>query len=236
MAKSKATGKNMKAADSKGGKKGKGVRGKGRPGKPALTVGKDTLIDKACELLQRMPPSQITNAAVAREAGVDPSLIRYYFKTRSALLLATFVRASEYYQQFLGEESAKCDDTPAGQLCARVSALFRLTNTYPYYHDLIIEEIAEMKDARARKVLQAITAERTGMYEALVARGVREGQFRDIDPRLMFIAIIGMCHFFTKGSNVIKLALNSREIPGSLSRDYRALVCDLLLHGISKNH
>jgi len=214
----------------------KKVRGKGRPGKATLTVGKDALIDKACELLQKMPPSQITNAAVAREAGVDPSLIRYYFKTRSALLLATFVRATESYQKFLEEESARCDNTPAGQLCARVSALFRLTNTYPYYHDLIIEEIAEMKDAKARKVLQALTEDRMGMYEAIVARGISEGQFKDIDPRLMFVAIIGMCHFFTKGSNIIKLALNSREIPESLSQDYRKLVCDLLLHGISQTH
>lgn len=229
-----ATGTGTSSTTQKKRRGRKKVRGKGRPSNQDLTVGRDALIDKACELLSTTPPAQLTNAAVAREAGVDPSLIRYYFKTRSALLLAAFVRLTESYAGFLEEESANYEDTPEGQLCARVSALFRLTTTYPYYHDLIIEEIAPMKDPKARKVLSDLTDDRLGMYETIVETGIKEGRFRDIDTRLLFVAIIGMCHFFTKGSRIVKLAMHRDEVDTTLGEEYLNVACEILLNGIRK--
>src|SRR5450432_3263821 len=57
----------------------------GRPGQPASSagsVGPEALIQLTCEMLTRIPPGDVTRAAVARHAGVDPALIRYYFKNR----------------------------------------------------------------------------------------------------------------------------------------------------------
>jgi len=52
-----------------------------------------------------MQIKRVGRAAVAREAGVDPSLIRYYFKNRSLLLLAAFKKLTDEYSGFLREES-----------------------------------------------------------------------------------------------------------------------------------
>jgi hypothetical protein len=46
----------------------------------------------SCELLTQLPPNPITRAEVARNMSVDPSLIRYYFRDRSMLLLAAVAR------------------------------------------------------------------------------------------------------------------------------------------------
>jgi len=73
------------AADKKGSKRSK--RSKGRPDAASKGVGRDALITAARQLLQELPPSQVTASAIARHAGGDPALVRYYFGNREALLL-----------------------------------------------------------------------------------------------------------------------------------------------------
>ncbi len=38
--------------------------------------------------MEEVPPHQATVSSIARKAGVDPALVRYYFKNREQLLLA----------------------------------------------------------------------------------------------------------------------------------------------------
>ena len=56
-------------------------------GRPLIEVevGRQALIDAASALLRTTPPARITRAAIARFAGVDPGLIRYYFGDRDGL-------------------------------------------------------------------------------------------------------------------------------------------------------
>ena len=59
-------------------------RGKGRPAEQS--VGRDTLLETAKRLIKVLPPARVTISLIAREAGVDPALVRYYFGDRSKLL------------------------------------------------------------------------------------------------------------------------------------------------------
>ncbi|HTM96356.1 MAG TPA: TetR/AcrR family transcriptional regulator, partial [Croceibacterium sp.] len=61
-------------------------RGKGRPTASQSGVGREVLITAARDLLQELPPAQVTSTAVARRANADPALVRYYFGTRENLL------------------------------------------------------------------------------------------------------------------------------------------------------
>src|SRR4051812_37632865 len=61
-------------------------RGQGRPADN--TVGKETVLATARKLVKEHPPARVTISLIAREAGVDPALVRYYFGDRSNLLLA----------------------------------------------------------------------------------------------------------------------------------------------------
>src|SRR5699024_10984818 len=61
-------------------------RRKGRPSDEG--VGKDALLETAKRLIREMPPARVTISLIAREAGVDPALVRYYFGDRSKLLMA----------------------------------------------------------------------------------------------------------------------------------------------------
>ena len=67
-------------------------RGKGRPKLTADRVGADEIVACACELLRVMPLHKVTAAVVAQRAGVNPTLVNYYFKGRSDLMQAAAVR------------------------------------------------------------------------------------------------------------------------------------------------
>ncbi|MEQ5807821.1 TetR family transcriptional regulator [Alteromonas sp. NFXS44] len=207
-------------------------RGKGRPVGGQLEIGRDILIETTCKLLSELPPKNVTRVKVAEEVGVDPSLIRYYFKNRSALLLAAFERLTSEYNSMLKKEKSNFDSSPEGQLRSRVSALFRLISTYPHYHRLIIEEIAPMDTPESRKALQELTGNRLVTYGKIIQDGVEANEFRQVDTGLLFIAIIGMANFFTSGEEVVKIALNKDSLDEEAASDYQSFICDMLLNGL----
>ena len=212
-------------------KKRGGRRGKGRPTDPNMAVGSDAIVNETCKLLAKMPPAKVTRAAVARAAGVDPSLIRYYFRNRSLLILAAFKKLTDEYTGFLNEESEKCDGTPHGRLCASVAALFRLSTKYPYYYDLLVDEIAVMKEKEAQDYLQKLQRDHAELHRSIIEAGIADGSFRKMDANLLLIAISGMCHFFSKGA----LVLEDGGTTGSAMRQaYFDLVCDVLLNGLEQ--
>ncbi len=211
-----------------------GARGTGRPKGENATVGRDALIDKACELLKTTQPAEITRAMVARETGVDPSLIRYYFSNRSALLAAAAKRITERYAVMLDEARARSDGSPESSLRERIRALVELMAEYPFFHRLFVEEIMGSDSEDARAVFEAVTARGATGYRAIVGAGVDSGAFREVDTTMLFAAIIGMAEFFKPGTKVIEEARGEAVPEAELRENYTHFICDLVLNGIAK--
>lgn len=206
-----------------------------RIGRPALgksTVGREALIAKTCELLARMPPSRVTRAEVARAMKVDPSLIRYYFRDRSTLLLAAVEQLAAEFMRTVERNTDQSDATPAGQLCARASSQLLHELHYPFFRQLILDEIGHMRTPAARKVLQQLTERGLTAYSQILEAGAQQGQLRAVDPLFLFIAIIGMSQFFV-GSGPIQQLVQPRGLDsGDLAEQFRQFMCDLLINGL----
>lgn len=211
-----------------------GSRAGEQPRSESAPVGRDTLIDSTCELLRTTQPAEITRALVARETGVDPSLIRYYFSNRSMLLIAAGQRLTERYQQMVEAAVARSDGSPRSLLCERITALVDLIATYPYFHRLFVEEIMPSDIPEARAVFEAVTARGSSSYDAIVRAGVEEGIFREVDHTLLFTAIIGMSEFYTPGTRVMAQA--SGRVSALPEPEMRAMytrfICDIVMNGI----
>jgi len=210
-------------------------RGIGRPPAGAANaVGREALINKACELLSRMPAAQVTRAEVARSLGVDPSLIRYYFRDRSTLMLAAVERMTSRFLITADQEAGhSSDESPAEALRAQVKALLRLSCKYPHFHRLITEELAGMTQPAARELLEKLTQRGIGSCDHMARRGKQAGRFRDFDVRLLFIAIVGLTEFFVTGSQIVRIAMGrDRPCDEALLEHYGDFICDLILHGI----
>lgn len=204
----------------------------GRPAAGEERVGREALVDKTCELLRTLPPNRVTRAEVARYTNVDPSLIRYYFRDRSSLLVAAAQELTARFLKTVEEESAKSDGTADGRLRACVAAHIAFEIDSPFFHRLLVEEVVTSRTPAAKKLLNEITEKAIGMYESILNAGSRQGTLRRVDPVLLFITIAGICEFFVSGQPIIEHASGKKVDPAALGSRYRDLVSGLLLEGL----
>lgn len=207
------------------------VRPQGRPSDGQDVVGKEALIRAARTLLARLPPAKVTRAAVAREAGVDPSLIRYYFRDRASLLLAVLDEIVRCREVLAPVEEF---ETAAEALRAYVRGFFAFHTENPFFHRLLIEEIAQSESPAARDAFHRLNHRAIGGLTDILDRGSREATLIPADPMLLHIAIIGMCEFFFSSGVLLEDAVGPGVVPHDVAARYGDLITDMVLRGIAR--
>ena len=81
------------------------------------------------------PPGKVTREEIARFAGVNPALIRYYFGDKSTLLTAVVEAISQENLTRLRDTLSQ-QGTTAERLARRVQLLLQMHIENPYYHQL----------------------------------------------------------------------------------------------------
>ncbi|MBB5731666.1 AcrR family transcriptional regulator [Altererythrobacter atlanticus] len=201
-------------------------RGKGRPNADKNGVGRDALIKAAIELLQELPPSQVTASAIARRAGGDPALVRYYFGNRERLLL-------EVAQQ-IGRGNALESPTegePEDLLAEFIHATFRFTRSAHNMQRLMIEELDCTQSPELRESVRDWNRGPVDFYQQ-VKRLDTEDRLTDYDPLFLHLAVVGISDFFVTGRPLIELLLPEGADMEQLAKDYEAFVKRLLLDGL----
>jgi AcrR family transcriptional regulator len=212
-------------------------RARGRPrnssaGGVGNAVGKDALIDATIELLRTTPPSAINPITVARATGVHSSLIRYYFKNRARLLVAAAERMMARLRTRVEQSATNSDGSPRSQLFARIAAIIELNDSYPNFHQLMVNEMGESADPAARALISQATFNGTTAYGRILSAGVADGSFRDLDPAMLYTVIVGMAEFLPAARHQLEIARGHPIDKDELRATYTNFVCDLILHGI----
>lgn len=206
-------------------------RGKGRPIASGAAVGRQGLIIAAAELLIKLPPAKVTRAEVARHAGVDPALIRYYFHNRESLLLAVLKHTLE---DRIEEVSSLSFDMPVeDRLRHLVSSTFHFGLAHPFLYRLLMEEIAVGDSCQAREMFRSVSQRGVALYAAIVDDGVRQGVFRPVTPVLLHIALIGLSEFFVRASPMIELGTGGPADLEALADEYAQLIGDMFVNALS---
>ncbi|MDR3468454.1 MAG: TetR family transcriptional regulator [Xanthobacteraceae bacterium] len=212
-------------------KKVRKVRGKGRPSVEGA-VGRQKLIDATRELLRTIPPARLTSNDIARAAGGDRALVRYYFGTMANLFS---VVASELSAGLVSSLStaAKVDNNATDKLRHRIQEFVRYELENPALHPLYTEQLLSDQSAAARKLVRRIASEGHLTFEAIIKEGRRSGEFRkDFDIRLLDIAIVGLCEFIVVGQPILEAWLSPGERVSDLLTHYADFVADLVVNGI----
>src|SRR5690606_599191 len=118
----------------------KSKRGQGRPAENV--VGKNAVLATAKRLVKELPPARVTISLIAREAGVDPALVRYYFGDRSNLLMAV--------AESMLADSTRTELDPAKPLAAIEQVIRRtahFTSSTKHIHRVMVDELAGAKSA-----------------------------------------------------------------------------------------
>jgi AcrR family transcriptional regulator len=178
-------------------------------------------------LLENLPPHKVPTILIARKAGVDPALVRYYFSNREELLIAVI-------EHILGTWLAQHrppDGPPAQKLSAHIAGMFEFSCRVRSMQRLMIDGCAEAKSPAVRARVRELTADAVRHYaEFLHLEG--DAAEASPDPLFMHIAIIGLCEFFAAAQAMI-LPMAPKHLDATqLAQRYETFICKLVLDGL----
>jgi len=207
-------------------------RGKGRPGEQG-TVGRDALVDAAIELLRAHPASSLTIVDIAKHAQVDPNLVRYYFGDLGGLLTASVAKMMADRQEavrLLMSQRGSAEE----RLRQRVSVSLRLQQQDPSFHRLVVDRLFATQSEEARDILERTAARGLGLTVNFLHAGESSGELRQVDPRFLNIALVGMFEFFVSAQPLVE-ALFGRPVDDELTEAFGEFVVDLMLNGLRQS-
>jgi AcrR family transcriptional regulator len=194
-------------------------------------VGSETLIAATRKLMKMTPPAQITRLDIARAAGVDPALIRYYFGDKSALLVAAALQAGTELRDRQLSNSAQTTSI-TDKIKRRILVLLETLYEDPSLHHLIIERIIHSKSKKARQLRQDMVYGTRKELASIIEQGVASGELRQVDPRHLFLAMIGVCSF-PMAERALFAELMGAEPTRAHLDAYVKFVAELFLSGLS---
>lgn len=205
---------------------GTAKRGKGRPADNS--VGRDALLETTKRLIKDLPPARVTVSLIAREAGVDPALVRYYFGDRSNLLMAV--------AESMLADSSRSELDPLEPLAAMEQIIRRtahFTSSTKHIHRLMVDELAAAKSTAIGEHLGELNRGAVNDLGQLMVRDGATG-VRQVDAAFLHLALLGLFDFFASAEPVIRQLVPPGTDMKRLASDYEDFVVDLLLDGLRK--
>jgi AcrR family transcriptional regulator len=171
---------------------------------------------------------------IAEKAGVNKAMVNYHFGGKRKLYLA--IVGATFAEIVARVESLAESARPAPQMLRELIAVVGelAARRHPHFCTMMLREILtggphlepELIDKPVR-VLAAV--------QRIVARGVREGDFRPVDPLLTHLSLVGSLVFFFATARFRERVLADRRLaikpPDAAA--YVRHIQDLLTHGLA---
>ena len=168
-----------------------------RPGRPSGGAGgveqRARLIETALALFAREGFHDTSLAAIAREAGVTPAMVHYYFKTRDHLIDVLIDERFVPLRDALGGVFDQHPDDPVVALTELAMRFVRLGHEHPWFPTLWVREvISEGGLLRQRMHERAGHAQQQATLRN-IERWQKEGKLNSsLEPSLVFVSLLGL--------------------------------------------
>lgn len=202
-------------------------RSRGRPRAKQGTAGREVIVAAARKLLEKLPPHKSTISSIARSAGVDPALVRYYFGSREELLLAVIEEILADWKFTRPAPSAG----PAAKLAAFVGDMLDFALNVRSMQRLMIDECASSTSPEVRRRVRELNAGAVSRL-ALLLHPDKQAGVKATDALFMHVAIIGMCEFFAAAQPMITPLLPAGLGAKALTGRYKDFIVRLVLDGL----
>jgi AcrR family transcriptional regulator len=171
---------------------------------PEGTGARERLLEAAAALIIETHSIEISLAEIAAKAGLNSALVKYYFGSKTGLLLALLqrdaARALTVMTELLGMPVS------AGQKMRL--HLRGIMNTYrrsPYLNRLLHAMLRGPDDKVSDEVHRLLVAPVFDCQRRILDEGAATGEFRRVDHRLFYLSAVGACDQFMQTDSVLLL-------------------------------
>ena len=190
-----------------------------RPGRPRggkrATTSREQLLDIALDLFSRQGIATTSLNAIAKEAGVTPAMLHYYFNSREQLLDAMIEERFLPLRSTIAATFSAHPDDPVASLTLMVQTLASLAGQHHWFAPLWMQEmIGEMPVLRAH-LRNRVGEDNYSVTLATLKRWQQEGKLnRELAPELLFTTLLSLVLVpFARRRNDERLsALSSAQI------------------------
>ena len=206
-------------------------RGQGRPRTSDKIDGAEQLLAAARQLLLTTHPDQITQTMVAKQAGVDPRLVRYYFGNMDNLL---FDLAKSMMKEIETRMSAasNVEGSVFDKIKTRINALLQWYIEVPMFWPLILDRVYLAEDDEATSLRRSFNRSSYSRLEAIILKGIDEDLIRkEIDPRFLYLFLIGACEILVTGRPISDILFSQLE-QETLEESYADFLTGIVMRGL----
>ncbi|WP_375592041.1 TetR/AcrR family transcriptional regulator [Chitiniphilus eburneus] len=206
------------------------IRTRGRPLATAEQDVRASLLDAALVRFAERGIAATSMAQIAKQAGVTPAMVHYYFSNRDRLLDAL---VEERVAPLIEQVWAATDDEVADPRLLLQGVIARMiagVASRPWLPPLWIGEILnESGLLRARLFARLPLPRLRALAESLGALQARGDLHPDINPQLVFVSVLGLAMLpFAAAGQQRRLPIGLTLEPDAVARHATAL----LLHGL----
>lgn len=177
------------------------------------------MVAQAADLFDRAGYHTTNVAALAEAAGLRKATLYHYFTGKDEIL---FWVHEEFIDLLVAKESARGPLPAAGALRELMVDVLELMRTHRGHVRVFFEHHRELLPEHRETIRRKRDAYQ-GTVESIVRRGIDDGSFRAVDPRLTTLAVFGMCNW----------AYQWYSVDGSLTpREIAERFFDLLFTGL----
>lgn len=204
-------------------------RSVGRPGAGSGDKQAD-IIEATLSILRTTHPDAVTVIEVARHAGVDPAMVRYYFTNKEGL----FVAAAK---TLMGRLLARATDIVQGEgglgpkIQERLKGMLAILVENPFLHTLL-NRVYSSESAEGRQLMADVNG-RSMVLMGDLLRARPGDPVRGVDPRILQCALIGLSEVLLNARPLIEYMFGVEADSRDFVDRYAAAMADLLLHGLA---
>jgi TetR/AcrR family transcriptional regulator len=167
---------------------------------------------------------------IAAAAGVNKALLYYYFKSKDGLYEAV---VEDHFREFNRRAVAVLAEPDAARevLLRYVSLYFDFISTRQRYAALYSQLMTARTQPLARLVRKYIVP-RTSAFTALLERGIRDREFRRVDPRHASISVVSLIVFYFSAAPVLRVLGHADAYTRSSLARRKREVLDFIRYGL----
>jgi len=193
----------------------------------------ELLLDTTAAILSERSDLEVSFRNIAKRSGLNSALIKYYFGNKEGLLVALLERDASLEMGAL-KRLVNLPLPADRKLCIHITGVVNAFFRSPYLNRLIHYMIGNGSARSSNLVKKIYIDPMVEAYGQIVAQGVEEGVFRQVNAKFLYFSLVGSCEYIFTSINIIAQMFKEAKITESLKQRYIDHLIELTLRGMSK--